>query len=427
MLAALLNKDLRRAARNPVPYLIHLALPLLITGLVGFTFGGGGSEGSRVGQIRIAVVDEDQSPVTEFLRSALQQREAGEYLDARLLAREEALAEITDNQISAVWIIPEGFTEDFLDSKPGVTLELIKNPAQTYYPALVEEGLELLTTGLDAVGRNLRTELPAWRGLLEEEEDFDLLKVGGLLQDAGHRLEAVRPYVYPPLVQYTKKHDEAADAGGADAEESQGPGFSVFAFLLVGMGGMFMLFVADRAVRDLYQELKVHTLERFHTYRESLTVFVVSKVVFAVVILCMTALVIFGGGALLFQFHWKAPLAVALLTLSYACFAAGLMALIASLAAKDRRADLFNTLISMALGLAGGCMFPPQQMPVFLRESIAPWLPTYWFTQAIRNLQHDMPGPPWIIAVLQLAIVGWVTLIAAAWLFRYRLERGLKA
>jgi ABC-2 type transport system permease protein len=424
MLAALLQKDLRRAIRNPVPYAINLALPVVITALIGLSFGGGSSRGNPMGRIPLAIVDEDESPLTDFLRGALSQREAGEYFDVQVLDRDTAVRRITDNQLSAVWIIPQGFTRAYLSGEAGLAFELLKNPAQTYYPAIVEEMLSLLTTALNAVGRGLRDELPAWERLLQEEH-FDLLKVAATLQDAGKRLETVRPYVYPPLVQYTKQSEPAGTAPVEEEPES-GVGAAPFAFLLAGLGAVFLLFTADRAARDLFAEVQLHTLERFHAHHEGLMVLVISKACFSVTVLLMSAAILFGGGALIFRFSWHQPWILVVLTLAYACAAAGLMATVTALAGTARRADLFNTLFALGLGLAGGCMFPPQQLPAFLRESVAPWLPTYWYAEALRALQYDSAHASWVPATLLLGGLGIAGLALSAFLFRRQLERGVK-
>ena len=83
----LLAKDLRRIRRNPWPWLIHLAVPLSITALLGLAFGSGGGEGGGLGRIRFALVDEDQSPLTQMLRDL---RDVGfrGYLSLELFNRE---------------------------------------------------------------------------------------------------------------------------------------------------------------------------------------------------------------------------------------------------------------------------------------------------------------------------------------------------
>ena len=67
MLRVLLAKDLRRAWRNPLPWLINLIVPLAMTALIGLVFGGHSDSGA-LGRIRFAVVDEDKSLLGRFLR-----------------------------------------------------------------------------------------------------------------------------------------------------------------------------------------------------------------------------------------------------------------------------------------------------------------------------------------------------------------------
>ena len=59
LLRHLVAKDLRRAWRNPWPWLLNLAIPLVLTALLGLAFGGGdGSSAGSIGRIHVAVVDE---------------------------------------------------------------------------------------------------------------------------------------------------------------------------------------------------------------------------------------------------------------------------------------------------------------------------------------------------------------------------------
>ena len=101
MLWQLLIKDLRRARRNPWPYLINLALPLCITALIGLTFGPS-SKDAVLGQITVAVVDDDDSVLSSLLRGAMNQGDFKKHLEARFLERKEAFKQIHDNKISAV-------------------------------------------------------------------------------------------------------------------------------------------------------------------------------------------------------------------------------------------------------------------------------------------------------------------------------------
>ena len=420
MIRVLLAKDLRRARRNPTPWLVHLAMPLVITALIGLAFGGGSSGGGGLGRIKLALVDEDDSVLTGFLRGALNQREAGEHLELTLTDRAAAMRLLTENQISAAAIIPAGFTADYLAGRGQVVLELVKNPAQSYHPAIVEELLSALVTGLNALARPLQQEAPAWQAALDRPGGPDWTALAALIQGSGDRLESARGYLFPPLIGYGRE-------SRAEPKKTMEPGLSVFAYILPGLTAVFLLFMADNAVRDLYREGRFGTLTRFRTIRQNLLEFILAKVLFAIVVLLIASTILLGGGSWLFGFSWRLPLPLAALCIAYAFFAAGLMAFIAGLAGKEQRADMLNTMVAMGLGLAGGCMFPAEQLPAFLREFITPYVPTQWFVVAARELQSGSAGQVWLSALGGFLGLGLVCLWAAAALFARRLERGIRA
>lgn len=417
-LATLLAKDLRRARRNPVPWLVSLAVPLVITALIGVAFGPRTGDGG-LGRITLALVDEDDSALTRLLRGGATDRRAGEHLDVRLLGRAEALRRIGNDELAAVVIIPKGFTRDYLNGRAPVALELVKNPARAIHPAVVEEALTLLVAVMNAVDHTLGDELAAWSAVLDGSERFDLDGAGRLLQRTGERLAPAKAYLSAPPVSYASETRARA--------APTGPAWSLFAFLLVGMAAMFLLYIADNAMRDLYRELRFRTLDRFRTLHEGVLVVIVGKATFAVTAVLLGAAILFGGGALLFRFAWQRPLALSVLVLAYALFAAGFMGLLAALAGTERRAEVINNVLVMVASLAGGCMFPPQQLPAPMREHVTPLLPTAWFAAAARALQEGDGSPGWVLAAAQLAGLGAALLLLAAVLLQRRLRQGARA
>ena len=101
---------------------------------------------------------------------------------------------------------------------------------------------------------------------------------------------------------------------------------------------MFLLFLASNGMADLHRELRLRTFERYHTLHQQLLPFVAGKVMFAVVMLLLCSAVMLGGGGLIFRISWQQPAALALLAFGYACFAAGLMAVLVALVPDERRA-----------------------------------------------------------------------------------------
>jgi len=431
MLCVLLAKDLRRAWRNPLPWLLNLALPLCVTALIGLAFGGKSDSGA-LGRIRFAIVDEDESPLTSLLRGAANQGEGGKYLEPVFLDREAAWREINANKLSAVLIVPTNFTSNYLLGRERVSLELIKNPAQSIHPAVLEELLGAVVTGLNAIARNFQSEFPEWQAVFEGQSDYR--KVAQLIERAGDKLKAAKDYVNPPLVIYEKevradasKPAESANGKAKGGTSGSRPAVNLFGYLLAGMSAMFLLFIASTGMTDLHHEARNGTFQRYHTLRQALLPFVAGKVVFAVVLLLLSSAVLLGGGALVFRIHWQHPLALAVLILGYACFAAGFMAVLATLADDERIANTLNTIVAMALAIAGGCAFPPQQLPAFLREHISPLLPTYWFAETVRNLEYGSGEVAWVGVALRLTGLSVLLIAVAAFLFRRRFRKGLRA
>lgn len=414
----LLWKDARRTQNNPGPLLINLALPLLITALVGLAFGGS-SSGKGLGTIKLAVVDEDNSPISNFLRRVLQQGGGNKYIEPRLLNRADALAQIKENQISAIIILPKDFAEDYLKGKTNLHLQLIKNPAQSFHPAIVEELLGVLVEGMNALSQNLGGDMAQWTEVFKTNEMPDFLKLSQIYSKLGERMKAVKGYVSPPLVIYEK---ETRVAGEAKQNQNFG---DVFAYILPGMASMFLLFIADSAIRDLYREIKARTLDRYRTLRVGLTEFVGSKVIFALLLVTVSGFVLFLGSSLVFRFHWNHLPGVVALIAGFGVFAAGALSFSAAFARTEKLADVINPSLIIGMSFIGGAYFPANSLPPIFRDHLSPLFPNYWFIEGIRGV-HFGNLADWTWPVLKLCVVGLILMVAAATLFRAQLLKGVK-
>ncbi len=434
LLLTLLAKDFRRILRNPVPMVILLGIPIAISALIGFAFAGGGGDNPQIAPIRLGLLDEDQSLFSQFLRGATGQEDFSERIELTILEEETQGVElIQKGKLSAILIIPEGFTEAFVNGEDGIKLRLIKNPSESIYPTLAQEGADVIVTALNSLVRNFQKDLQELHGLLEEDREFDLfrdiLAVSTLVERAQNRLDAAAVYLNPPLVTYREETEEInVEATGADADEEPEPesSFNLFAYLLIGMAAMFMLMIADNCMRDLYKESRFRTLERFRTMREELWQFVAVKVIYTVIVLMLTVVILLGGGSLIFGFGWQQYGPTIALAFCYSCFGAGFMGLISALAGKERRADMLNTMIVIILAACGGAMWPVEGLPPFVRNYLTPISPPYWFSDQVRKLQIDPLEANWLPYCALLLGLGVVMIAGSASIFRIRLEKGIK-
>ena len=439
----LLLKDLRRIARNPLPLVILLAIPLVISTLIGSAFGGGGGGESQISPIRLGVIDEDDSIFSRFMRGAAGQSDFSDRIQLTFLEnREESVELIQDGELSAVLIIPKGFSESLVHGEDGLKLELIKNPAEYIYPTLAQEGAEVVVTALNVLVRNFEKDLRELHGLLEEEREFDFFRdmvaITTLLERTKNRLDTAAIYINPPLVTYGREEDSDASSelsaetdptiGDLEAEKEtkEEVEFNLFAYLLIGMVGMFLLMIADNCMRDLYKETRNRTLERFRTMRERLWQFIAVKVSYTVIVLLLSFVILIGIGSLAFGFGWSHYLPTLALAISYSIFGAGFMGLIAAIAGKERRADMLNTMIVIFMSAVGGAMWPTQNLPPFVQKYLTPVSPVYWFSDELRVLQMNPEQSEWLATCGLLVGVGILTIGASSSIFRFRLERGIK-
>lgn len=424
MWGVLLKKDLTRACRKPWPYLFNLALPICITALIGLVFGPP-SQGESMAKIKIAVVDHDQSIIGQLFKGALSQEESTQYIDPFFLSETNALNLLLENEVSAVLILPESFTDRFLSGEPPAPLQLIKNPAQSYYPAIAEEILRIVTEALNAITRNFSDELSLAIEAMQIKErtlpDFQLLSE--LVRRIGNKLEAGQYYLFPPLITY-----ESETWKEEEQEEDSSSGMNPFAYLLPGLASMFLLFLADGSVRDLYREVGGHTLDRFRTMRYELLIFILSKMVFGMVILMISSAVLFIGGGILFGIGWREPWSLMLLTVAFCFFATALMAFLAACAQTERRADMLNVVIIFLIAFLGGSMVPVREFPGFLRDYVSPFMPNHWFISGMHQLQFgwEVNSWGWLYATLKLVVLAVLFVWLASTLFHSLLAKGMR-
>jgi ABC-type multidrug transport system permease subunit len=434
MLGTLIAKDFRRTLRNPWPWVLNLALPIAITAVIGFVFGSGNGRGSADKEVRIkfAIVDEDQSFVSGALRSAISQGEAAKHLDPVFTDRAEALRTLRENEISAIVIIRTNFSKDYLQGRSNA-LEVIKNPAQFYFPAIVEEMVNVAGTALNAIARNFTSEFPKLQAATTNNWDVDTLAdTVTVLRD---RIKTARAYLDPPLVSYTK------EAAASEMTNGVGEGkkgittkgkqksmlVTVFGFILPGMASAFLLFIADQSMRDFHREIRAKTFDRQRTMGASAGVYITGKIVFTMLSVFLASVILFGGGSLVFGIDWGRPDLLALACLGYSLFAAGFLALLSALAPSERRVEALNSMLIFSLSFVGGSYLPSDNFPKFMREHITALTPNHWLIETARSLQDlSMDSPrPWL-AVAKLSILGAVLGAIAVFVINRRLNAPLR-
>lgn len=142
---AIIDRDLRKYFRSPALILVSLFLPLLQLVIIGYAFGG------KIRDVSVALVDLDRGSEALRLRSKLQavQSNAGTF---RILAygnAEDATAATRQGRVSAVIVIPEGYTRKVSQgSRP--QLGLVLDNTDPFVVSTLQEKMRELLAALNS-------------------------------------------------------------------------------------------------------------------------------------------------------------------------------------------------------------------------------------------------------------------------------------
>ncbi len=456
VLAGMLRKDLVRRLRAPVGLVVLLIFPVAFAGMVGMAFGPrGGGGGQELPRIRILLVDLDQGFLSNVISGPASNEEFSEQFELVQVADEaEARARMEDGEASGLIIIPAGFSADLLDLKP-VALQLVKNPAESILPQVVEEMARVLAVFLDTGVRILAEPLKAVGETFEGvDADASLFPGDAVLTEltlqVASRVRPLTRYVFPPALTLetvserewplaaavTVRAGEPLEdlrarataeglmepAGAPDAP--QGGGLNIFAFLLPMVSLMSILFIGESGMQDLLQEAKAGTLTRQFASPAGVSQVLAAKVLFTL-LLCGAAMVILAlvGLALGWIPRAISP-AGALVQVGAVAFAAtGLATLVYGIARTERSASALSSVLIIVMSLVGGSFMPVQQMPDLL-ASLAPYTLNYWGIRGFTDLTVRGGGlTDVVVEASVLLAAGAATLLAGWWRLSGRFAR----
>jgi ABC-type multidrug transport system permease subunit len=370
----ILKKELLRRWRSPVSSVAMLVFPFLMTGMIGTVSSGGG--GGQFPRIKMLVWDRDDQWLSRQLVGGLANENANEYIEA-VAVGEEGLAMMDKGSASAMLIIPEGFTDAVLDGE-AATLELIRNPAESIKPEIVQLGGELLATALDMGSKVLGEEAETVADLLDRDEFPPADELMAAAGDIINRLSSVRRFIFPLLLQIDRVKE-------SENGEEAGPGFNLFGYILIMISVMSVLFVASRSILDFFDEEKTGMVRRQLVAPVTLGEIVRARLVFAVVFAVVIQTIVLGLGSILGWIDFGTRFLTALLiTAGFAFAAAGVFMVIYGVSRSEKQAALLNFIVIMGMSVMGGSFAPVEQFGPTMRM-VSHMTLNYWAIDAMQG------------------------------------------
>jgi ABC-2 type transport system permease protein len=399
----LIAKDLRRQWRDRKAFVLQLAVPLLITGVMGLSFGGGVFGDSSISAIPIAVVGGGlpktlQDQVTQGLqKSGFFTVTWADSVTADDLVRR--------GKLQAALVLPPKLLTRLLSGED-VVLQLWKDPNSSIKAGIVET---IVTGAL----REVQAGEAAYRALWPQDEfdtaafkdgpvaaalDGNPLRLWQALRETGAGAGGgtdLGTYLDRGVAfaQAMGDHRVALvvrDRADWDAPDDPARQRSLFDYFLPSLAVFFMMFGVAAIVRDHHRERENRTLARVLLAPVSSVDVLLGKWGTAVVAGVVQLSVLFAAGAAVFGMNLgRSPLAL-VLTVVLACAAAASFYLMLGLLARTEKAmDALSTVVTLVAGMVGGNFFPPDLMPSSL-HLVGKVTFNYWANGAFSDLIiHD--------------------------------------
>ncbi len=428
----LIAKDLRRQWRDRKAFLWQLAVPLLITGIMGVSFGGGVFGDASISAIPVAVVGGDLPAVLQDqLAQSLQKSGFFQVTWADSATADDL---VRRGKLQAAIVLPPELLTRLLSGED-VVLQLWKDPNSQIKAGIVET---ILTEGL----REFQAGEAAYRALWPEDEidpaDFEAGPVAAALEgnplplwealrkqgdatgsgeggaDLGTHLD--RAAAFGQAVSDHRVGLVVRDRADWDAPDDPARQRSLFDYFLPAISVFFMMFGVAAIVRDHHRERESRTLARVLLAPVSSVDVLLGKwgtaVVAGVVQLCVLFAV---GGAVFGMSLGRAP-GLLLLTVVLACAATASFYLVLGLLARTEKAmDALTTVVTLVAGMVGGNFFPIDLMPSTLHLAGQVTF-NYWANRALSALIiHDgawRDVAPALGALVGFAVAGLVVSLA---------------
>ena len=370
-LLLILGNDVRRHLKAPWVIVIFIAIPLLMTGLIGVIFAPR-SDSGQLPPIRVLLVDQDKGLASKLILGSFDVDQMKKMFQVTVTDDADGARRMKRGQASAMVVIPKGFTLDLLDAKP-VTLRVVKNPSEQFLPDVVEEFMTTMAVMLSGVVQAFSEEVKGLRAMFDGPVDrIPWDKLGPEFGKAQKKVAAAAKYLDPLLI-------------GLKAEETKVPGAKpqtsmtdIFSIILPGMAVMFLLFIVQTLMRDLLSEREDGKLRRMMTTPMRPLELIGARIAAGWIMGLAILLVMVAFGTLVFHVTWG-PFGYFLLLAVVASFwTAAFFALFHALVRNRNQAGALSAPIILAFSLFGGSMMNPEVMPKAFRV-VGIVTPNRWF------------------------------------------------
>ena len=376
--------------------LFFIILPVVFT----FLLAGGTPNGEQENRIRLLVVDEAKTAVSQQIISELENSTA---VYPEVVAREEAQSQFDERRASAVFIIPAGIDAASLQGG-SAKVDLLQQPNNlnaTIAERAVQTAIRRVSSAISAAQNAVsqREAKQPFASDAERQSYFESsLELAQSIQDETPDRVKVVEGATPDQVEYDPRANSSAG--------------QLITWVFIPLFGISALFAYER---------QQGTLRRLLTTPSHKATFLLGTISGQVVMALVQMLLLVGFGILVMKLNWgREPLALFVVMFCAALAAAAFGTTMGTFIKTEGQASGLSIMFGMIFALMGGCWYPLELFPRAIQTAVK-ILPTTWAMQGLLDLVSRGKG---LVDILPEAgvLLGFAAVFFTVGVLRFRYE-----
>ena len=363
--------DYKRRWNKPTLVLIHILSPVLLTLIMWFAIGGGGS-GSGFSPIKLAIVNQDKGKlISDFLEGAFSNEKAKKYIKSSSVSYDKAIELINRRKVSAIIIIPEKFTEKLI-KREKAEIKLIKNPTEIIYPMIAETGLNILKDGTNYILTIFGDEIETIRKAVDEKKNIDSSMFKNLY-------DSIEPKIKKLIPLFKDKKIEIKEL----TEKKKNTSFVIYIF--AGMSFFFLLFISNAVLNDMVKERNKFIIKRLFLSELKKSEYFFSRILSSIIFLFTIEIILAVTGRLLFNLKTDNILWLLIALIVSSVTLTMLSATIMGFSDNERQVNTLGMIFVFLFAILGGSLIPVSVLPPALSK-FSVISPLFYITESVSSL-----------------------------------------
>jgi ABC-2 type transport system permease protein len=390
---------LLEALRDRSIWIQMIAVPILLTTIMGLAFGGSGTSSKKV---LLLVVDKDKSTFSKLVATRLDQ---DKIFLIKATNETKAHDQVKRGLAAGAVIVPEGYGNDLRNGRK-VELKVMNLAGSGNAPALQQ-----IVSGLSS-----RYSTDAYSATTTVNA---LLKSNRLAPEASDQawedaFKAADKAWEPAPVTVDARTVTASAVRG---KKTISTGFSQSS---IGFVLTFLMFMLVSGASTIVEERQNGTLGRLLTTPTTKATFLGGKIMGLFSTAIVQAAILIAVGRFVFGVNWgRDPLPLIVIMLSFIFAIAAFGILIAALARTTAQAQSTTPILIMSLAMLGGCFWPIEITPPAM-QTVSKFLPTSWAMSGLVDI--IVRGQSWsavLMPTLVLLAFGAVFMTIGVWRLKF--------